>query len=220
MKIKIKIIITAILAVLCIVPAIAVFASENDFSVKESDGFVIAYPSSDLSEAASIMGIKEKELKTLCRDNDVLFLAVNEDNSVQVRLSRYQTALSKKAEDISALSDTLLGDFIGVSDGEYIKEKINSTTFLRVDETLVDDGGKYTSRQYLTIKNGYVYQISVYIGDSADPKTADDFIDGIRIIGATIYSPKQKILVGLAISAFLILIIIMIRGIIKDIKEK
>lgn len=218
---KIKIIITAVLTFLCIMPAFTVFAASDDYTVKEQDGFTICYGDKNLESAAKIMGISKGELSKKFREDDILFVAVNKDNSIQVRLSRYQTELSKKAEDISAFSDDLLNElFPELKNDNYAKTTIGKTTFIKNTENLKDSGGDYTSEQYITIKNGYIYQISVYVSEKADKAVADEFVNGIKILNAVIYSPRQKILVGGGIAVFVLLIIIMVKGIIKDISTE
>lgn len=219
-KLKIKIIITALLSLAALLPMLTVFSKSNDYSVNKSDSFYIGYTGGSLKTVAEILDVTEKELNAKCRENNILFVAVNKDNTAQIRLSRYTTELSKKAGDISVLSDELLEDLSPEIDGfGYIKTTIGGTVFLKVEEKLKDNGGEYTSKQYITIKNGYVYQISVYASDAVAEVEANEFTNGIKIIGATIYSPKQKIIVVCSIAAFLVLIIIMIRGIIKDLKS-
>ena len=221
MKLKIKIVITALLSVLCFLPAFTVFAAADDYTVKEQDGFVITYGDKNIESVAKIMGVTKSELKKKFKDENILFIAVNTDNSIQIRLSRYETELSKKVEDISYLSDGLLSDiFPELENDNYIKTAIGKTPFIKNTETLLDSGGNYTSNQYVTIKNGYVYQISVYVSENAEQNLADDFVNNVRILNATIYSPRQKILVACGIAVFVILIIIMIRGIIKDIRAE
>ena len=207
------------MCVICLFALITVFAAAEDYSVTASSGFTVAYYGEDMAKAAKIMGLSEKELKTLCRENDVQFVAVNADNSVQIRLSRYQTELSKKTEDLSSLSDSLVEElFSDIGENKYVKATLGNTVFFKMTENLSDSGGNYVSDQYVTVKNGYVYLVSVYRAESADTEAAEAFLQGIRINRTVIFSNKQKILVASAIAVLVILIGFMVRGIIKDVR--
>ena len=212
-----RIIFAVVTVMVCAAVFIGVFRAFPDYSFTAPDGVTVGYTEKDMSDAADIIGTSEKELKKQCSDNNVVLLALNKDNTVQVRLSKYQTAASKKAVGINDISDEILSD--DMKKNGYEKIAIGNTVFLVTSEKLTDKGGEYVSKQYFTVRNGYIYQISSYVSNGADGKVAEDIIKNIEIKRDAVYSTGQKITVALIISAVIIVVEIMAFGIIKDIRK-
>lgn len=220
MKIKLKIIATAVSIIVCIMLSVSVLAATPDYAVEIPKGFTVCYDKKDIKSVADIIKTDEKTLKKQFEENNTLFLAVNKDNSVQIRLSRYKTELSKKIGDIKNADDSFYNKLLeGNENGSYQKTAIGGTVFLLSESRLIDNGGEYTSKQFITVKNGYIYHISEYVSEDSDALSAQKLIDSINIYEKTVYSPKQKIIIGVCIAALTVLIGFMIWGIIKDLKE-
>lgn len=221
MKSKIALALAAVAAVMVIVFGFSVFAETPEYELSVPEELIGEYSSGNMKKTAKIIGISPEDLKKQCKENNVVFFAVNRDNTVQVRLSSYKTEASKKAGDLSDMSDEELKLLSGdISDNGYKKTVIGGTVFLMTEQNLSDNGGEYVSRQYFTVKNGAVYQLSSYVSKKVDGAAADGFIYGFKFVQKPVYSSKQKIVIGIVIAALLILIGVMIYGIVKDMMKK
>ena len=76
--------------------------AESDFVIKPKGEFY-EY-SQNPTKVAEILGIKENELKNIS-ENSVLYIAVNEENTKQIRLTQGQNSFTYSIVNISNLTD-------------------------------------------------------------------------------------------------------------------
>ncbi len=165
-----KKIICAFLAVLML--TVPVFAAGADIEITAPKDFH-SYKSGQSAEStAKILGMTAAELENYCSDNGIVFIAVNEDNTKQIRLSVTESAFSGSIGNLSNLSDDkiteLIPDITGAVSGE-ITEK-GGQKFIKTTENLTDSGGEYSVINYVTVaaKKDYVLSFYTASGTSTD----------------------------------------------------
>ena len=172
-------------------------AAESGVKIDVGKEFFTAETGDGKAKIAEIIGMSSEELDSFCNSGGIIFLAVNKDNSKQIRISCLKNKFSEAAENISLLSDEeierLVPDITGVSsDGCEIVNK-NGQKFIRCVSPLSDSGGSFFLTQYITVANGKNYILSFYTpsedGDFTEKifKTYDrgDFLKNDKSHGAT-----------------------------------
>lgn len=132
--------------------------------LKAGDEFTVY--GEDSGKAAEILGMSETELDGYVSQNNIVYLAVNEDNTKQIRLTVAATAFSESTGNLSLLSDSeieeLIPDITGDSavKGEIIESGGQKFVVSRVSSE--DSGGGYTLARYFTVAGDNEYILSFY----------------------------------------------------------
>ena len=98
-----KKIICAFFAVLML--TVPVFAATTVTQITAPKGFYTYQSGQDAESTAKILGMTAAELENYCTENGIIFIAVNEDNTKQIRLSVTESAFSGSIGNLSNLSD-------------------------------------------------------------------------------------------------------------------
>lgn len=139
-------------------------AAAADIEISPGEGF---YTSDGDSEAvARTLGMSAAELDAYCGENNIVYIAVNQDNSKQIRLSAARSSFSESVGNLSGISDSslkpLIPDITGDSGvGAEIIEK-NGQKFIKNHLSASDSGGEYTVVQYITVAGKTDYVLSFY----------------------------------------------------------
>lgn len=126
---------------------------------------------------AKTIGLKEAELSEYCKENNIVFLAVNSDNSKQIRVDCFETDFANSVVNISALSNDKITELIpnitGLDDvrGDIVEKK--GQKFIKTELKSEDSGGGYLLTQYITIANKKNYILSFYTNENVD----DEYIE-------------------------------------------
>ena len=130
----------------------------------------------DSGKAAEILGMSEAELDGYVSQNNIVYLAVNDDNTKQIRLTVAATAFSESTGNLSLLSDSeikkLIPDITGDSavKGDIIESGGQKFVVSRVSSE--DSGGGYTLARYFTVAGDNEYILSFYTSDGV----SEDYI--------------------------------------------
>lgn len=200
---------------------INVSAASREYNIALGHDFTVGYPEGDLNELSEIIGKSKDELKGYCESNGVLFIAVNADNTIQIRLSAFKSEFSVKAGDIHSLDSEGLSLFAETlsSDTDYTVFETQNTTFLKFTANLSDSGGDYTSTQYVTLSNGKVYQLSCYNSGNTESPDIKSAAESFSVGKNTASNLRQKVLIAAVLIALAGVIVAMAVGIIKDLKR-
>lgn len=139
-------------------------AAAAEIEISSGEGF---YTSDKDSEAvARALGMSASELDDYCVENNIVYIAVNQENSKQIRLSAARSSFSESVGNLSGLSDSslkpLIPDITGDSGvGAEIIEK-NGQKFIKNYLSASDSGGQYTVVQYITVAGKTDYVLSFY----------------------------------------------------------
>lgn len=149
-------------------------SAAGKISIDAGDEFTVY--GEDSGKAAEILGMSETELDGYVSQNNIVYLAVNEDNTKQIRLTVAATAFSESTGNLSLLSDSeieeLIPDITGDSavKGEIIENGGQKFVLSRVSSE--DSGGGYTLERYFTVAGDNEYILSFYTSDGV----SEDYI--------------------------------------------
>lgn len=148
----------------------------------------------DSGKAAEILGMSEAELNGYVSQNNIVYLAVNEDNTKQIRLTVAATAFSESTGNLSLLSDSeikeLIPDITGDSavKGDIIESDGQKFVVSRVSSE--DSGGGYTLERYFTVAGDNEYILSFYTSQGV----SEDYIESVfeSLDSDDFYTGKDK----------------------------
>ena len=165
---------------------VSVFAASGEFDISAPRGFCSYRMGQSAEDMAKILGMNAYELENYCVSDGILYLAVNENNTKQIRVSISESEFSSGISNLSNLSEdkitALIPDITGADSGEIVTK--NGQSFIKITETSSDFGGEYSVISYVTVaaKKDYVLSFYTSTGTSTDyvekvfkSFSADDF---------------------------------------------
>lgn len=170
------------IAVVIPVLILSVFAADTKVKINAGKEFTVLSSGENEKELAAILGITEDELISYCKENSIEYLAVNRDNTKQIKLSVKQTEFSSAVINFSNLSDeniaAVVPDIVGVSNVKCETADKNGQKFAKVHLSSSDSGGDYTVSQYITAANKKLFILSVCTAADKDADYADEIFEG------------------------------------------
>ena len=148
----------------------------------------------DSGKAAEILGMSEAELNEYTRQNNIVYLAVNNDNTKQIRLTVAATAFSESTGNLSLLSDSEIKELIpDITGDSAIKGEItenDSQKFVVSRVSSEDSGGGYTLERYFTVAGDNEYILSFYTSQGV----SEDYIESVfeSLDSDDFYTEKDK----------------------------
>lgn len=165
---------------------VPVFAASGNIEITAPKDFYSYKSGQNAEDTAKILGMTASELENYCISGGILYLAVNENNTKQIRVSVAESAFSSGIGNLSNLSEdkitALIPDITGADSGEIVTK--NGQSFIKTTENLTDSGGEYSVISYVTVaaKKDYVLSFYTATGTSTDyvekvfkSFSADDF---------------------------------------------
>lgn len=151
--------------------ALPVYAADESISISVGTEFTEYRPGENGAATAELLHMSETALASYCEENHIIYLAVNGDNSRQIRVSVAETAFSVNVGDLSALDDekinALLPELSGRADIRGKIEESGGQKFVKTEVSTSDSGGDYTVTQLMTVFGKKEYTLSFYTtGDS------------------------------------------------------
>ena len=174
--------------ILLIIPV----SAAGKISIDAGDEFTVY--GEDSGKAAEILGMSETELDGYVSQNNIVYLAVNEDNTKQIRLTVAATAFSESTGNLSLLSDSeieeLIPDITGDSavKGEIIENGGQKFVLSRVSSE--DSGGGYTLERYFTVAGDNEYILSFYTSDGVSEDYIGEVFESFK--SDDFYGEKDK----------------------------
>lgn len=194
------------------VSALSVFAAGTGIKINAGKEFTVLLPGENEKELASILGITEDELIGYCRDNGIEYLAVNRDNTKQIRLSVKQTEFSSAVINFSNLSDeniaAVIPEIIGVSNVKCETADKNGQKFAKVCMSSSDSGGEYTVSQYITVANKRLFILSVCTAADKNTDYADKVFEGFDSEDFNHTKSQKNGYNGIIVGAIAILVVV------------
>ena len=170
-----KKIICAFFAVLLL--TVSVFAASENIEITAPKDFYSYKSGGSAEDTAKILGMTAAELENYCVSDGILYLAVNEDNTKQIRVSVAESAFSSSIGNLSNLSEdkitALIPDITGSDSGELVTK--NGQSFIKTAETLSDFGGEYSVINYVTVAAKKDYVLSFYTASG----TSTDYVEEV-----------------------------------------
>ena len=161
-------------------------------SLKAGDEFSVY--GQDSGKAEEILGMSEAELDGYVSQNNIVYLAVNEDNTKQIRLTVAATAFSESTGNLSLLSDSEIEELIpDITGDSAIKGEItenDSQKFVLSRVSSEDSGGGYTLARYLKVAGDNEYILSFYTSQGV----SEDYIESVfeSLDSDDFYTEKDK----------------------------
>ena len=194
-------------------------------SIKPEGDFYIYGEQTD--KVAETLSMEKSALEQNLNQNNVLYFAVNNDNTKQIKVTSVTTDFSNSVINISGLSNdsitALIPDITGIENakGEVILK--DGQKFVKTQFKTKDSGGEYILTQYFTIANRLNIVLSFYTEVSADTdyieKTFESFSSPL-FITAKEESGYIGYIVLVAAVVFGIACVVIIYTIIRDIKKE
>jgi hypothetical protein len=178
----------------------------------------------ETEQIAKIIGMDKNELLDFCIENKMVYIAVNKDNSKQIRVTVKENDFSNGIVNINGLSDdkinAVLPDVIGVEGikGEIINK--DGQKFIKTEMSSKDSGGDFILTEYITVANKKVYVLSFYTNKKADTKYIEKTFETLESPNFVVENNGLFWIVGIAIVIFLFASIFIILTLIRDIKAK
>ncbi|MBO5089690.1 MAG: hypothetical protein J6C27_02115 [Clostridia bacterium] len=135
----------------------------------------------DNKKLADVLSMSEDEVSAYCKDNNITFLAVNNDNTKQIRETTRVTEFSKTVNNLAVLKNDEIIDLTYQLCGiENVKGKViekDVYKYLKIEVKSQDSGGDYILTQYITVKGGKSVVLSFYTSDGNDTSYTDDIFN-------------------------------------------
>lgn len=155
--------------------------AETSFSMELPKDFYTKEDSKE--EVSNILGISENDLEKYLTENNVFYLAVNKDNTKQIKITVNENEFSNSVINLSNLSDDkILGlceEISGIDNvnGEIVNLK--GQKFLKIELSSNDSGGEYIITQFITACDRKNVVISFYTAGSLDTEYIFETFDSI-----------------------------------------
>ena len=205
-------------------------------SAKDYDGFLLDIPKEftvvtekdDLSEFSKKVGVSYEELENYFSDGKYKLLAVNEDNTTQIKLSCSEDEFSKKIINFDNFKDTDLvslgASFLTLKDTDAEPDitvvENNSIKFIKIVEAHKDSGGTYTVTQYITVVDAKTYKLSFFLPIKADNQLEKEVFNSFSVEkNNTFQFTLKHLFILLAIALFVTVIVLSCVNIFKSRKE-
>ncbi len=139
--------------------------------------------SENKSKVSEILKTSEEELDKYCLDNNVSHLAVNEDNSKQIKLLSYDNEFSKATIDFDFFTQKELEENMGTIIGHKEKRPIHSVVtvgeqkFIKTEYFDKDQSGSFNFTQYFTVENSKNYCLVFLTNENADTAYIETVFD-------------------------------------------
>lgn len=170
----IKKIICAVCAILLF--AVTVFAESGGTVITAPEGFYSYESGGNADKTAKILGMTDTELESYCAENGIKYIAVNNDNSKQIRLAVAESSFSASIGNLTNLSEdkitALIPDITGANRGEIINK--DGQSFIKTVESSIDSGGGFTVIGYYTVAAKKEYVLSFYTSSGTETDYADE----------------------------------------------
>ncbi len=177
-------------------------AEQREYNIGIPKGFCSAQSEEDLTELAQIVGVDKIELKDYFKEDRIVLMAVNNDNSVQIKLSCFENDYSKAIGSFEFLKTEEIKNYAAAAvKSKYEIVKNNDNTFISVQEHITSGEKEYVSSRYITVKNDKFYVLSCYNKGNTQDKAVKNVFDSLEIDSQTATIPVwQTILISLGIA--------------------
>lgn len=152
--------------------SVTVSALSGKAEVSAGKEFEVFTEGENAEKAAEIVVLDKDRLESYCRENGIIYFAVNSDNTKQIRISVGESEFSGSVINLSNLSDdnitALMTDITGSREirGDIVEK--DGQKFVKTQISTSDSGGEYTVIQYITVAAKKEYVLSFYTSDSED----------------------------------------------------
>ena len=156
--------------------SVTAFAESVGFEITVPEGFYSYESGKSAVQTAKILGMTDTELEGYCAENGIVYIAVNKDNSKQIRLAVAESSFSAIIGNLTNLTEdkitALIPDITGAKRGEIINK--DGQSFIKTVESASDSGGGFTVISYFTVAAKKDYVLSFYTSSGTDTDYAQE----------------------------------------------
>lgn len=160
--------------ILCFIVAFALCFS---FSVLAEEEFAV-YGEDDIELFCRAFDMDDCEIVDYVNENNITYLAINRDNTKQIKRSEIVDAFSQKVVDFNVLADdkikNLANEISGFENSKGEVVTIRGYKLLKSELKTEDSGGEYVLTQFVTVKNSKKIILSFYTASNADRAYIED----------------------------------------------
>ncbi len=182
------------------------------FNVSAKSGDTFYVYGKDSNKVAEILGMSAVELRDYVEYTNIKYLAVNKDNTKQIKTTEYMDEFSKEVDSFYSLRDSeileLAKELSVTENGEIIER--GKYKFLKVTARTKDSGGEYILTQYITVDNGVNLILSFHTDINEDTDYIEDYFNdqikepsavfkGVATAGIIVFSVFAVFVLGLII---------------------
>lgn len=179
--------------------------------------------SSTPEKVAEVLSFDSQSLANKVAEQNIKFLAVNEDGSKQIQATESETDFSVSVNNLSNLSDssikTLLPDITGLSNitGKIVSK--DGQKYVKIN--LKNENEDYILTQFFTIEDGKLYTVSFYTKSGVNTDYIENTFKTEEMKSDDISIPKTptafKIIVIIGTVIFGVACLVLIYSVIRDI---
>jgi len=167
--------------------------------------------------------------KEYLEKNNIVFYAINKNNGSEIVLKCLSSEFSKSIENLELLDSDALSNVAQkiVADSNYTVCEKGGSTFLKIAINSEDKGGRFCGSQFLTVKNGMIYSLSVvFQGTDVDVDTENKILKDFNISQNSGFSWREfedviiAVIISLGIILFVVVAGYIIYRTIDDIRNK
>lgn len=145
---------------------------------------------------AEILGETTDTLDNYCYNNGIIYLAINEKNTKQIRVTENSTAFSESVGELTGLSDDKIAALAPEIAGsgfhtETVTQK-SGRKFIKATALSEDSGGKFTLIQYITVTSKKKYIISIYTAAGENTDYAEKVFSSFSFGNVAVKKPEKK----------------------------
>lgn len=145
---------------------------------------------------AEILGETTDTLDNYCYNNGIIYLAINEKNTKQIRVTENSTAFSESIGELTGLSDDKIAALAPeiAGDGfhtETVTQK-SGRKFIKATALSEDSGGKFILIQYITVTSKKEYIISIYTASGENTDYAEKVFSSFSFGNVAVKKPEKK----------------------------
>lgn len=135
----------------------------------------------DNPKIAQSLSMTDSELKKYCAENGITLLAVNKDNTKQIREITTTNDFSKTVKNLAVLSDSeiekLAPDLCGIENAKGKVIEKNTYKYLKIEVKGKDSGGEYILTRYITVKNSEIISLNFYTSANLSTDYCDEIFN-------------------------------------------
>ena len=166
----------ALLSLIFSISASAYTDKDKNFSIKAPDSFT-EINSANVKEHQDFLqkiNYTASGFKDYLTKNNIVFYAINKQNGSEIVLKSVSSEFSKNIDDLYMLDNAALAHVAEklFESNDYTVLEKNGTKFLKVSISSKDNGGNFFGSQFITVKNGLVYSLSLTFGENINTMTS------------------------------------------------
>ncbi|MEE0945692.1 MAG: hypothetical protein U0M42_02540 [Acutalibacteraceae bacterium] len=190
-----------------------------------NEEIVICTPENISEEAEKLFLKSREELKTEMLESDMLITGARKDRTLNFSVVCQSTEFTQQIKDFSLYKQTELNDIAKNLSPEYVFfYESNGSIYIVTDGMVMGNEHPFSTRQYVTVKNGNMYIVSNTTHDEMFDETDEQnilkVIDSITVKENKDNSVLWIVILSVAILLLVTLIALVAVSIVRDLKKK